>query len=166
MCSMKPLRIPNNLFVTCSLARTLELFKLHRDSHRLDIAITQQFSSGRPIFAIEIETMWTCLGKNDRYVYACVRALSRRVGDSKVAEDVQSLAERPPELYARLRDPGLNELYTPQFGREWFGKLQYRSSQSLRDERSGCKVANTAALAASHLILHPRNFQRPDVHVQ
>lgn len=127
MHSMKPLRIPNNLFIACSLARTLEMFRLHRDSYRLDVGITQQFSSRRPIFAVEIETMWRCLGEHDKYVYACIRALSQRMSEPRVAEDLRVLAERCPALYARLSDRGLNELYWPQFGRKWFENMDGQS---------------------------------------
>lgn len=129
MKSMKPLQIPNNLFVACSLARTLEMFRLHRDAYRLDVAIAQQFSSRRPIFAVEIETMWMCLGENDKYVYACIRALVQRISDPRVAENLQVLAERFPTLYARLRIHGLNELYRPQFGRKWFETMDGQSNE-------------------------------------
>lgn len=128
MHSMKPLRMPNNLFVACSLARTLEMFRLHRDAYRLDVAITQQFSSRRPVFAVEIETMWRCLGEDDKYVYACIRALGQRMSEPRVAEDVQSLAERCPALFSRLTHSGQNDLYRPQFGRKWFDQMSARSN--------------------------------------
>jgi hypothetical protein len=137
MHSMKPLRIPNNLFVACSLARTLEMFKLYRDAYRLDVAIKQQFSSRRPIFAVEIETMWRCLGENDKYVYACIRALGQRMSEPRVAEDLQGLAERCPVLYSRLSSPELNEQYRPQFGRNWFEQIGSRSNMFSPAERGG-----------------------------
>lgn len=166
MHSMKPLRIPNNLFVACSLARTLEVLRLHRDAYRLDVAITQQFSSRRPIFAAEIETMWICLGENDKYVFACIRALGKRMDDPKVAEDLQGLAERCPDLYARLCDPGLNEFYRPQFGREWFGKVKVQSGEYLQADRSGFGVLSTAGPARLPLIRHLGDSRTPDVHMQ
>jgi hypothetical protein len=128
MQSMKPLRIPNNLFVACSLAKTLEMFRLHRDAYRLDVAITQQFSSERPVFAVEIETMWRCLGEDDKYVYACIRALGQRMSEPRVVDDLKGLSERYPVLWSRLSNPRLNELCKPHFGREWFERMGDRSN--------------------------------------
>jgi hypothetical protein len=152
MCSMKPLHLPNNLFVACSFVRTLELFKLHRDASRLDFVLSQLLASKRPIFAVEIETMWTCLGENDKYVYACIRALSRRMSDPKVVEDLRGLAEKYPDLYARLRDPGVNEL---RFRREWFAKLQSLSDRSLKADRLG--FGNRYAAIPPSLVLNDRS---------
>lgn len=135
MHDMKPLRIPNNLFVACSLATTLEMFRLYRDAYRLDVAITQQLLSRRPIFAVEIETIWICLGENDKYVYACIRALSQRMSEPGVGDDLQGLAERVPALYARLSSFELNELYRPKFGREWFERMDDWSNDISQDER-------------------------------
>ena len=123
MHAMKPLRIPNNLFVACSLAKTMELFRLHRDAYRLDVAITQQFSSERPVFAVEIETIWRCLGEEDKYVYACIKALGQRMSQPRIVKDLKGLAERFPALWSRLSSLGLNELYKPQIGRKWFEQM-------------------------------------------
>lgn len=139
---------------------------MHRDAYRMDITITQQFSSRRPIFAVEIETMWICMGANDKYVYACIRALGQRKTDERVAEALQGLAEKHPLLYARLCDPMLNELYKPHFGREWFEKLKDQNVKSLRAERSRFGATDSVAPATSHLILQPGDSQTPDVQLQ
>lgn len=125
MSSMKPISIPKNLFASCSLAQTLELFGLYRDAYRIDCAITQQFFR-RPLYPVEVETLWNCLGENSKYVYGCIRAFAsqlRRGQDLGVPEEIQGLYARHPRLYARIWDPALNELHRPEFGRQWFEKL-------------------------------------------
>ncbi|KAF1363769.1 hypothetical protein EJ07DRAFT_151869 [Lizonia empirigonia] len=125
MSSMKPIRIPKNLFASCSLAQTLELFSLHKDAYCIDSAITQQFFK-RPLYPVEVETLWNCLGEDSKYVYGCIKSFAnqlRRGQDLGVPEDIQGLYARHPRLYARIWDPALNEMHRPEFGRQWFAKL-------------------------------------------
>ncbi|KAJ8114227.1 hypothetical protein OPT61_g3847 [Boeremia exigua] len=129
--TMKQVRIPSNLFAACSLAQTLEMFGLHRDAYRMDTAISQQFLK-RPVHAVEVETLWRCLGESNRYVYGCVKAIVSQSLQTRMIEEFDNLAERCPRLYARLHDSALNEEYRPRFGREWFGKLTGRTQERVQ----------------------------------
>lgn len=143
MHTMKQIRLPNNLFAACSLAQTMEMLGLHKDAYRLDSAISQQFFK-RPVYAVELETLWNCLGEDSKYVYGCVKAVSSQCQSTGLSEDMQSLSKRHPCLYARIRDPTFNEMYKPQFGRLWFAKLrdgedcyvQNKNGDRLQDEPS------------------------------
>jgi hypothetical protein len=57
--------VPHNTFSACTLAQTLELFGLHKDARRCDMTIANQHFV-RPISAAELETLWNCLGPNNR----------------------------------------------------------------------------------------------------
>ncbi|KAH6642599.1 hypothetical protein C7974DRAFT_105180 [Boeremia exigua] len=139
MHAMEPIRIPNNLLAACSLARTMEAFGLHKDASRVDISISQQFLR-RPLYAVEIETLWRCLGETSKYVYGCVKAFSTQSRNPKMSEEFRILAERCPRLHARIRDPALNEEYRPQFGRKWFQKLTNENAQHVQIGISGLGV--------------------------
>lgn len=122
---MKPIRVPNNLFAACSLAKILEVFSLRKDAHRVDSAIAQHFFT-RPIYLVEVETLWNCLGEESKYVYGCIKAFNeqRPTGTGpEVSERLEDLGTRLPQLYARICDPTANESYKPQFGRRWFGSI-------------------------------------------
>ena len=122
MYTMKQLRVPQNLFAACSLAQTLELFGLHKDAFRIDSAIAGHFRH-RLIHAIELETLWNCLGENSKYVYGCIRAVNRQIRDGWTSEQMARLCEQHPRLSARMRDANLNEMCKPEFGRRWFADL-------------------------------------------
>lgn len=135
MYTMKQIRLPAHLFVACSLAQTMELFNLRKDAHRVDIAISWQYLK-RPIFAVEVESLWRCLDKSNKYLHACIKAFSVQPWHPKMHEELANLAMRCPELYARICNPELNDTFKPHFGREWFRKLGGSAGQ-LRDGHEG-----------------------------
>jgi hypothetical protein len=132
MGTMKQIRIPRNTFAACSLARTMELFELHKDALRVDNYIAATHFA-RPIFASELETLWNCLGKGSRYVYAAINVVGRRLrafdagstGEDSLGIDADMLAmlKEHPDLEARVRDPKLNEQHRPYFSTQWIKRL-------------------------------------------
>ena len=132
MGTMKQIRIPRNTFAACSLARTMELFELHKDALRVDHYIAATHFT-RPIFASELETLWNCLGKGSRYVYAAINVVGRRLrafdagstGEDSLGIDADMLAmlKEHPDLGARVRDPKLNEQHRPYFSTQWIKRL-------------------------------------------
>ncbi|KAG9195754.1 hypothetical protein G6011_00875 [Alternaria panax] len=139
MGSMRQIRIPKNTFVACSLARTMELFELHKDALRVDHYIaTTGFV--RPIFAVELETLWNCLGKESRYVYAAINVVGRRLrafdaGSTSrefmgIDEDMLAMLKEYADLEARVRDPELNEQHRPCFSTEWIKRLDDKQHEN------------------------------------
>ena len=130
MSDMKPIQIPRNTFVACSLAQTMELFGLYKDAARMDFHISKDHLL-RPIFAVELESMWNCLGENTKYVYAAIKAVGTRLQEyehgqreeMQGADEMLALLEQFPRLKARVRDLELNESYRPVFGTKWMRKL-------------------------------------------
>lgn len=153
MYTMKQIRVPAHLFAACSLAQTMAAFGLHRDSHRIDVIISQQFLK-RPVYAVEVETLWTCLGETSKYVYGCIKAATSQPRTSKMIEEFEELAKRYPRLDARFCDPDLNEEYRPQFGREWFKRLEngsavhYQQLGITSNTSSAVGVSDTQSLRA------------------
>ncbi|KAJ4990614.1 hypothetical protein SVAN01_03845 [Stagonosporopsis vannaccii] len=139
MYTMKQIRLPAHLFATCSLAQTMELLGLRKDAHRIDIAISQQFLK-RPIHAVEVESLWKCLGESSKYSYACIKAASSQSWSAKMEKEFADLAVRCPELYARICDSDINDRHKPHFGREWFKKLG-RSTGTSQDGYEGIATA-------------------------
>ncbi|EUC38460.1 hypothetical protein COCCADRAFT_32400 [Bipolaris zeicola 26-R-13] len=131
MATMEQIRIPRKTFVACSLAQTMELLGLHKDALRVDNFIAQTHFV-RPIFAVELEALWNCLGEENRYVYAAIRVVGNRLqthesNDSKavpgIDTDMYVTLKRYPQLEARVRDPELNERYHPHFSTNWTKNL-------------------------------------------
>jgi hypothetical protein len=135
MGTMKQIRIPKKTFVACSLAETMTLFDLHKDVFRVDrfIALTHFI---RPIFAVELETLWNCLGENSRYVYGAIRTVGRRLHVHEsghegqqpgIDDDMYTMLEDYPRLKARVRNAELNQEFLPQFGTQWFQPKKQQS---------------------------------------
>ena len=132
MGSMKQIRIPKNTFVACSLAQTMELFELHKDALRVDHYIAENHFV-RPIFAVELETLWNCLSKESRYVYAAIKVVGQRICESQTDSpgretlsnnaDMLAMLKEYPGLEARVRDPKLNEQYRPSFNTKWIKRM-------------------------------------------
>ncbi|EMD87569.1 hypothetical protein COCC4DRAFT_192868 [Bipolaris maydis ATCC 48331] len=131
MATMEQIRIPKKTFVACSLAQTMELLGLHKDAFRVNNFIAQTHFV-RPIFAVELEALWNCLGEENRYVYAAIRVVGNRLqthenNDSKavpgIDADMYATLKRYPQLEARVRDPELNERYHPHFSTNWTKRL-------------------------------------------
>ncbi|KZM25170.1 hypothetical protein ST47_g3677 [Ascochyta rabiei] len=135
MSTMKPIRIPSNLFAACSLAQTLELFGLHKDAYGMDLVISQHLFE-RPIYPVEVETLWTCLGDQNKYVYGCIRSFSQQLRSrlANATEDLERLRIKHPCLYARIQDPTLNKMYRPGFGRQWFAATGLRGGGDVKAE--------------------------------
>jgi hypothetical protein len=143
MGTMKQIRIPRNTFAACSLARTMELFELHKDALRVDHYIAATHFA-RPIFASELETLWNCLGKGSRYVYAAINVVGRRLrafdagstGEDSLGIDANMLAmlKEHRDLEARVRDLKLNEQYRPYFSTQWIKRLNDKQHDN-RDRR-------------------------------
>jgi len=124
---MQQIRIPENLFAACSLAQTMELFGLHRDAYRADLSISQT-QLVRPIFPVELATLWNCLGERSKYVYAAIKAVGNRIRALDAAGPAKELAwadqmtvflETNVEIKTRVYDARLNEEYQPMFGTRW-----------------------------------------------
>jgi hypothetical protein len=92
MLTMRPLAVPENLFSACTLAQTMELLGLKRDAYHVDLEISARLRSKRRLFAVEIETLWRCLGESNRYVYAAVKAFGRQVRAAPTAPTLASAA--------------------------------------------------------------------------
>jgi hypothetical protein len=145
MGAMKQIRIPKNTFIACSLAETMQLLDLHKDALRVDkcIALTHFI---RPIFAVELEALWNCLGEKSRYVYAAIRTVGRRLHAHEngyegqvpgIDDEMYAMLEDYPRLEARVRDLELNQEYLPQFGTEWFQpKRQQSRTRGHKEMRS------------------------------
>ncbi|KAL1795466.1 hypothetical protein ACET3X_005690 [Alternaria dauci] len=139
MNTMKQIRVPTNTFAACSLARTMELFELHKDALRVDHFIAATHFT-RPIFAVELETLWNCMGEESRYVYAAINAVSQRLrafdagstGEATTGIDADMLAmlKKHPDLEARVRDPKLNDQHRPYFSTQWIKKLEDKTSDN------------------------------------
>ncbi|KAF2855212.1 hypothetical protein T440DRAFT_464501 [Plenodomus tracheiphilus IPT5] len=123
---MQPIRIPGNTFAACTLAQTMELFELRKDAYRIDLYISQNHFA-RPVFPVELKTLWNCLGETSKYVYAAIKAVGNRVRDMEAGsavrapwlEELGSLLEAHPQIKARVYDADLNERYRPVFGTRW-----------------------------------------------
>ncbi len=163
MSSMKQIRVPKNTFVACSLARTMELFELHKDALRVDQYIAENHFV-RSIFAVELETLWNCLGKESRYVYAAIKAVGQRLhafeADNEgreilgIDEAMFSMLKQYPELEARVRDPELNEENRPVFSTQWIKRLTDKTNQS--QERAFDESRQEPNTASSN---HSRDYQ-------
>lgn len=125
--NMQCIRIPGNLFAACSLAQTMELFELRRDAYRVDVSISQT-QLVRPIFPVELESLWNCLGERSKYVYAAIKAVGSQIRDRDVAASAKDLPwreqmviflEANSQIRARVYDAKLNEEYQPVFGTQW-----------------------------------------------
>lgn len=130
MGTMKSIQIPKITFAACTLAQTMSLLGLHKDAYRVDVHISQNHFA-RPIFAVELETLWNCLGEGNRYVYAALKVVGKRVrayengGNEgfKGMEEMLSFLESNPNVRARVCDNELNEQYRPVFGTDWMKGL-------------------------------------------
>jgi hypothetical protein len=130
MDNMYQFRVPHNTFAACTLAQTLTLFGLHKDALRVDYTIIRGHFR-RPIFANELESLWKCLGENNRYIYANAKVIGYRLRESRdnqclesqAWKEMQALLARYPLLDARVRDPELNEQFRPTFSTEWCRRL-------------------------------------------
>lgn len=125
--TMQPIRIPKNLFAACSLAQTMELFALYRDAYRVDLSLSKTLFM-RPIFPVELETLWNCLGEHSRYVYCAIKAVGNHIraldgtGAAKELgwmEQMTFFLEMHEQIKARVNDTRLNEEYRPVFGTQW-----------------------------------------------
>ncbi|KAG9201844.1 hypothetical protein G6514_005261 [Epicoccum nigrum] len=161
MSTMRPLAVPKNLFAACTLAQTMDLLGLKRDAYRVDMEISRRLRSKR-LFAVEVETLWRCLGESNRYVYAAVKAFGKQARAastlapasvateesacgapeglqtsstaSTTASELLELKDRYPRLYDRIRNDEVNEQFAPQFGRNWFDNLAGRGGEEEEEE--------------------------------
>lgn len=160
MNNLEAIRVPNNTFAACSLAQTMELFGLYRDAYRVDLFITKDHFA-RPIFAVELEALWNCLSKDNKYVYTAIKIVGHRlrlqnneaVKPMAGLEEILALLERQPDLAKRVRDPLENEKHRPTFGTEWTKNLNSKappldSSQDVDIARINA-VSDKPRLAAS-----------------
>ncbi len=144
MNNMKSIQIPTNTFAMCSLAQTMELFSLRRDAYRIDLFISDRFRT-RPVFASELEALWNCLDDRNRYLYAAITTVGKRLrayeaGSTKALpepDDMFALLEANPRLGERVRDLKVNEQYQPTFGTEWMRNLDQHHSPNDNQYRQG-----------------------------
>jgi hypothetical protein len=126
---MKQFNVPHNTFAACTLAQLLTLFGLHKDAMRVDHVISQDHFH-RPIFAKELETLWNCLGENNRSTYAVIKTVGQRFCNYEkfsswlepMWEELLELLKEYPPLQARVRDMNLNKKHRPVFDTEWCKK--------------------------------------------
>ncbi|KAH4040740.1 hypothetical protein HBI56_014410 [Parastagonospora nodorum] len=126
---IRQFNVPHSLFAASTLAQTLTLFGLHKDALRVDQAISQGHFV-RPIYADELEQLWNCLGRYNRYTYAAIKVVGERLrayeqtGASKEfrkPKEMLELLNSHPDLDALVRDAALNEQHRPSFSTEWCG---------------------------------------------
>tara|TARA_R110002003_G_scaffold141_32_gene13132 strand:- start:17179 stop:18471 length:1293 start_codon:yes stop_codon:yes gene_type:complete len=118
--------VPQNTYAACTLAQILGLFKLYRDTQRVEFTIMENHFK-RPIFAADLEVLWNHLGEHNRFVYAAIKAVGMRFrkynsGASKpppVWTEMVNLLERYPSLKARVCNLDLNDEYRPVFPTQW-----------------------------------------------
>jgi hypothetical protein len=118
MDEVREFRVPRNTFAACTLAQTLTLFGLHKDAYRVDSVIAREHFK-RPIFAVELEALWNCLGEESRYTYAAIKTVGSRLRAHEAGasasvsmwEEILQLMDKYPTLKARVRDSELNENY-------------------------------------------------------
>ncbi|KAF2826483.1 hypothetical protein CC86DRAFT_417666 [Ophiobolus disseminans] len=148
MGQMRQFRVPQNTLVACTLAQVLNFFGLHKDALRVDHAISNEHFE-RPIFPVELEALWNCLGEENRYVYAAIKMVGQRLQVYEIGstqqhpmweEMVQLLKEYPP-LNDRVRDLELNESHRPSFGTDWCNHLGGGSQP--KTPTNGCKSNGT-----------------------
>jgi hypothetical protein len=119
---VKQFEVPKNTFTACTLAQTLNLFGLHKDALRVDHVLTGNHFV-RPIYAVELATLWNCLGEKNRYVYAAIKVVGERLrvyeeGERKrvaLQEGILQLLKQYPALKTRVRDLEFNETFRPTF---------------------------------------------------
>ncbi|KNG51087.1 hypothetical protein DDE82_005796 [Stemphylium lycopersici] len=142
MGTMKQIRVPKNTFVACSLAQTMELFNLHKDALRVDHYIAQTHFV-RPIFTMELEALWNCLGEENRHVYAAIKVVGKRLQQyeaskneviSGIDDHMYALLKEYPKLEARMRDLELNERHRPSFSTDWTKKLDSKAQKAERSK--------------------------------
>jgi hypothetical protein len=127
---IRQFKVPKNTFAACSLAQTLTMFGLHKDALRVDSLIAYN-NFRRTIFADELSALWKCMGANNRYVYAAIRAVGGRLRayeansseKHKSQEEILQLLGDYPALEARVRDLDLNEKHRPTFSTDWCKNL-------------------------------------------
>jgi hypothetical protein len=174
MGSMMQIRIPKTTFVACSLARTMELFGLHKDALRVDQSIAH-YHFARPIFATELATLWNLLGAEDRYVYAAIKVVGHRLhafendgtGRETMGIDDEMLAmlKEYPELEARVRDWDLNEKHQPHFSTKWMKRLvdqkDDRQEQTLNELRRDSNPRSSKSLQGDQPAKQSEEEPRP-----
>lgn len=124
------LKVPHNMFAACTLAQTLSLFGLHRDAYRVEWTMSKNHLK-RPIFAVEVETLWKTLGEHNRFTYAVIKHVGQRLrdherdqaGSNKLWDEMYEMFGKYPKMEDRLRNHETNEQYQPSFGNEWFRNL-------------------------------------------
>jgi hypothetical protein len=173
MASMKQIRVPKNTFVACSLAQTMELFELRKDALRVDHYISECHLV-RPIFAVELEALWNCLGENSRYVYAAIKVVGQRLRafevDSEgrevlgIDEDMLALLKEYPTLEARVRDLELNERHRPVFNTNWIKRLGGKNDCTQGPDSKEPKKKPTNPSPRHFRDYHP--VEKPSVHSQ
>ena len=148
MSTMRPLAVPKHLFSACSLAQTLELFGLRRDADRMDHKISGRLrSSRRRLFAVEVETLWCCLGERNKYVYAAVKAFG---------EQMRAASALPPASAATGESGSSNDA-------EESGSSN-RTEESACGAPEGLQIPPPADTTASDLLVlkerYPRLYDR------
>ncbi|EOA88422.1 uncharacterized protein SETTUDRAFT_107690 [Exserohilum turcica Et28A] len=153
MNTMTQIRVPKSTFVACSLAQTMEMFELHKDALRVDHYIAQTHFT-RPIFAVELEALWNCLGEANRYVYAAIKVVGKRIQDSErpgsrsvpgINYEMYAMLKRHPRLEARVRDLELNEQHRPTFSTIWTRKLGDGKNDQETNQLQGVGVGHSSA---------------------
>ncbi|KAF1918225.1 hypothetical protein BDU57DRAFT_514885 [Ampelomyces quisqualis] len=175
MGSMRQFRVPQNTYAACTLAQTLTLFGLHKDARRVDEFIAREHFR-RPIFAVELETLWNSLGGGNRYTYAMIKIVADRlrvyeVGASKkfpMLEEMLQLLERYPQLKARVRDPNLNEMCRPIFSGEWCRSMGIPSREGRANESPGRTLNETVTVqedggGAPQQMMEPGPSEKPKI---
>ncbi|KAF9701781.1 hypothetical protein EKO04_000041 [Ascochyta lentis] len=160
MSTMRQIRIPNNMFAACSLAQTLALLGLHKDAYRVDMVISQHFSK-RPIYPVEVETLWNCLGEKSKYVYGCIKSFSEQLPSKKsdIAEELEYLRVKCPLLHARICDPRLNEMHKPEPGRQWFAKVGLRGGGDFQAEDGHYTTSDEGDPTPRRILQHSHNAE-------
>jgi len=129
---IRQFNVPHSLFAASTLAQTLTLFGLHKDALRVDQAISQDHFV-RPIFADELEQLWNCLGRHNRYTYAAIKVVGERLRryeqtgadkEFRKPKEMVELLNKHPDLDALVRDTALNEQHRPNFSTEWCGPVR------------------------------------------
>jgi hypothetical protein len=90
--NLRPMTVPNDLFVAISLAQTLHVFGCELEAQRVDhILYSERYN--RPVKAHELRRVWNMLPEDSRYPSEVVEIVKDRLAEYMETEDRRCLPE-------------------------------------------------------------------------
>jgi hypothetical protein len=124
---MRGFTIPHHLYAASSLAQTVKLFGLERDTYRVEATMLINHFN-RPLFAVEIENLWNIIGPRNKFTYQAINLVGHEFREYRATgicgiqrwDEFYKLMERYPGIGVRLLDPDENERHRPTLDSGWF----------------------------------------------